>query len=135
MAVFEYRGLLSSSGKLVHGVRDADNAKSLRAVLKREGILLTSAQEELKARSATGAKGGGRALSIFNRVSVSDVAMMTRQLATLVSAGIPLVEAVGALIEQMEKLELKRILTQVVDRLNEGSSLSKALEVHQRVFS
>ena len=61
--------------------------------------------------------------------------MMTRQLATLVSAGIPLVEAVGALIEQMEKLELKRILTQVVDRLNEGSSLSKALEPHNSAFS
>jgi general secretion pathway protein F len=135
MAVFEYRGLLASSGKQVHGVRDADNAKSLRAVLKREGILLTSAQEELKARNAAGAKGGGRALSIFNRVSVADVAMMTRQLATLVSAGIPLVEAVGALIEQMDKLELKRSLTQVVDRLNEGSSLSKALEPHTRAFS
>jgi len=135
MAVFEYRGLLASSGKQVHGVRDADNAKSLRAVLKREGILLTSAQEELKARAVGGAKGGGRALSIFNRVSVADVAMMTRQLATLVSAGIPLVEAVGALIEQMDKLELKRILTQVVDRLNEGSSLSKALEPHTGAFS
>src|SRR5580692_3660680 len=134
MAVFEYRGILAASGKQVHGVRDADNAKVLRAVLKREGILLTSAQEEQKARSGTG-KGGGRSLSIFNRVGVADVAMMTRQLATLVSAGIPLVEAVGALIEQMEKLELKRILTQVVDRLNEGSSLAKALEVHQRVFS
>ena len=54
--------------------------------------------------------------------------MMTRQLATLVAAGIPLVESVSALIEQMEKLELKRVLTQVVDRLNEGASLAKALE-------
>ena len=61
--------------------------------------------------------------------------MMTRQLATLVTAGIPLVEAVGALIEQVERLELKRVLTQVVDRLNEGSSLAKALEPHPRVFS
>ena len=52
--------------------------------------------------------------------------MMTRQLATLVAAGIPLVEAVGALIEQMEKLELKRVLTQIVDRLNEGSVARQA---------
>ncbi|MGH7293451.1 MAG: type II secretion system F family protein [Polyangiaceae bacterium] len=133
MAVFEYRGLLSASGKQVHGVRDADNAKSLRAVLKREGILLTSAQEEQKARS--GARAGGGGITIFNRVSISDVAMMTRQLATLVTAGIPLVEAVGALIEQVEKLELKRVLTQVVDRINEGSSLAKALEPHPNVFS
>jgi general secretion pathway protein F len=132
MAVFEYRGILSTSGKHVHGVRDADNAKSLRAVLKREGILLTNAHEEVKA--SAGKKGDGGGFSLFNRVSLDDVAMMTRQLATLVGAGIPLVESVGALIEQMEKLQLKRVLTQVVDRLNEGSSLAKALEAHPRVF-
>src|SRR5579863_5941106 len=133
MAVFEYRGILAASGKQVHGVRDADNAKVLRATLKREGILLTGAREELKAKV-----GGRKAIeggSLFRRVSVSDVAIATRQLATLVSAGIPLVEAVGALIEQVEKLELKRVLTQVVDRLNEGSSLAKALEPHSHAFS
>jgi general secretion pathway protein F len=134
MAVFEYRGILAASGKQVHGVRDADNAKTLRATLKREGILLTAAHEEVKARAGA-RKGGGGGFSLFNRVSVGDVAMMTRQLATLVNAGIPLVEAVGALIEQVEKLELKRVLTQVVDRLNEGSSLAKALEPHPNVFS
>jgi general secretion pathway protein F len=133
MAVFEYRGIFAASGKQAHGVRDADNAKSLRALLKREGILLTSAREDVKARA--GDRGGQAALSIFRRVSVDDVSMMTRQLATLVAAGIPLVEAVSALIEQMEKLELKRVLTQIVDRLNEGSSLAKALEAHPRVFS
>jgi general secretion pathway protein F len=133
MAVFEYRGILSASGKNVRGVRDADNAKVLRAVLKREGILLTSAQED--ARAKAGRKGGdGGAFSLFDRVSLDDVSMMTRQLATLVNAGIPLVECVGALIEQMEKLALKRVLTQVVDRLNEGSSLAKALEAHPRIF-
>lgn len=133
MAVFEYRGILSASGKNVHGVRDADNAKVLRAVLKREGILLTNAREEVKERAGKKAAAGG--FELFNRVSVDDVAMMTRQLATLVGAGIPLVESVGALIEQMEKLQLKRVLTQVVDRLNEGSALAKALEAHPRVFS
>jgi general secretion pathway protein F len=137
MAVFEYRGIFAASGKAVHGVRDADNAKVLRATLKREGVLLTSAREEVKARAGRGG-GGAKSLdlgSLLRRVSSGDVAMMTRQLATLVNAGIPLVEAVGALTEQVEKLELKRVLTQVVDRLNEGSSLAKALEPHTHVFS
>ncbi len=132
MAVFEYRGIVATSGKQVHGVRDADNPKTLRAALKREGVLLTSAHEEVKARRN---KGGGDGGSLFRRVAPEDVAMTTRQLATLVMAGIPLVESVGALIEQSEKMELKRVLTQVVDRLNEGSSLAKALEVHPHVFS
>jgi general secretion pathway protein F len=132
MAVFEYRGLVAASGKQVHGVRDADNAKVLRAVLRREGVLLTGAQEETKARRAQ-----GRNIDLFafaRRVSVGDVAMMTRQLATLVTAGIPLVEAVAALTEQVEKIELKRVLTQVRDRLNEGTALAKALEPHPKIF-
>ncbi len=133
MAVFEYRGILATSGKHVRGVRDADNGRTLRAVLKREGIRLTSAREEKRARSGSRQAQGGT--SLFRRVSMADVSMMTRQLATLVAAGIPLVEAVGALIEQMDKLELKRVLTQIVDRLNEGSSLASALESHPQVFS
>ena len=132
MAVYEYRGLLVASGKQVHGVRDADNPKVLRATLKREGILLTSAQEDTKAQKAKGGNVDFGAL--LRRVSVADVAMMTRQLATLVTAGIPLVEAVSALTEQVDKLELKRVLTQVRDRLNEGSALGKALEAHPKVF-
>ncbi len=132
MAVFEYRGLVVATGKQVHGVRDADNAKVLRATLKREGVLLTGASEEAKAtRGSRNAQGG----SLFARVSVGDVAMMTRQLATLVLAGIPLVEAVSALTEQVDKIELKRVLTQVRDRLNEGTALAKALEPHPKVFS
>lgn len=133
MAVFQYRGILTATGKGVRGVRDADNSKALRGALKREGVLLTSAEEEVEAR--VGGRKANEGGSLFRRVSPGDVAMMTRQLATLVNAGIPLVEAVGALIEQMDKLELKRVLTQVVDRLNEGGSLSKALEPHAHVFS
>jgi general secretion pathway protein F len=132
MAVYEYRGLVVASGKQVHGVRDADNPKVLRATLKREGVLLTSAQEDKKAQTD---KGGRLDLgALFRRVSVADVAMMTRQLATLVTAGIPLVECVSALTEQVDKMELKRVLTQVRDRLNEGSSLAKSLEPHPDVF-
>jgi general secretion pathway protein F len=133
MAVFEYTGLVVASGKRVRGVRDADNPKVLRASLKREGILITSAQEEARAK-----KGQSRSLDIgayFNRANLADVAMMTRQLATLVGAGIPLVESVTALTEQVEKDDLKRVLTQVRDRLNEGSSLAKAFEPHTKIFS
>lgn len=132
MAVFEYRGLVVATGKQVHGVRDADNAKVLRAVLKREGVLLTGATEDTK-RTAAQVRAAG--FTLFRGVSQSDISMMTRQLATLVNAGIPLVEAVAALTDQVEKMELKRVLTAVRDRLNEGSSLSKALEPHPKVFS
>ncbi|MDB4943385.1 MAG: ral secretion pathway protein [Labilithrix sp.] len=131
MAVFVYRGLLAATGKQVSGVRDADNPKVLRTALKREGILLTEATEE------KGKKEGGRAINFgafFNRVSTSDVAMMTRQLATLVGAGIPLVESVSALTEQVEKDQLKKVLANVRDDLNEGTSLAKSIEPHGDIF-
>lgn len=131
MAVFVYSGLTVATGKKVSGVRDADNPKILRAQLKREGVLLTQATEETR-----GVK-GGRSINIgafFNRVSVGDVAMLTRQLATLVGAGIPLVDSVSALIEQVEKEELAKVLAQIRDRLNEGTALAKALEPHPHIF-
>src|SRR5262245_58303040 len=131
MAVFVYSGLAIASGKKVTGVRDADNAKTLRAILKREGILLTEASEEKRTAKR------GRSINLgafFNRVSVGDVAMLTRQLATLVGAGIPLVEAVSALIEQVEKEELQKTLALIRDRLNEGTSLAKALEPYGHIF-
>lgn len=133
MGVFEYRGVMVATGKQVKGIRDADNPKALRTQLKREGVLLTEAQEGKQA-AADGSKKLDF-LAIFRRISVSDLATMTRQLATLVRAGIPLVESVSALSEQTEKVEFLRILTQVRDRLNEGISLAKALEEHPKVFT
>jgi general secretion pathway protein F len=133
MAVFEYRGLLVATGKPTKGVRDAENAKALRSALKREGVMLTEAHEGSSAAGTAQAK-RAELLAMFRRVSVSDVATMTRQLSTLVGAGIPLVEAVSALSEQTEKIELLRILTQVRDKLNEGTSFAKALEEHPKAF-
>src|ERR1700742_2120164 len=107
MAVFVYTGLAISNGKKVTGVRGADNPKRLRPALKREAALLTEASEEKRGKKR------GRSIdfgAFFRRISVGDVAMLTRQLATLVGAGIPLVESVSALTEQVEKDELKRVL-------------------------
>jgi general secretion pathway protein F len=101
-------------------------------VLKREGVVLTEAHEG-RAHAASESKKLDM-FAMFRRVTISDIATMTRQLATLVGAGIPLVEAVSALSEQVEKIELLRILTQVRDKLNEGTALAKALEEHNKVF-
>ncbi len=130
MPVFEYKGVNVFTGKPVAGIKDADNPKVLRTLLKREGILLTSAKEELLEKVGSAGSGG-----LFGGVSLAEVAVTTRQLATLVGAGIPLVEAVSALIDQSEKVQLKKVLTSVRDRLNEGWALARALEPHPRVFS
>lgn len=132
MAVFEYRGILVATGKPVKGVRDAENAKVLRANLRKDGVLLTVATEGKAAEEK--AKRNIKIFEILNRPSTSDVAVLTRQLATLIGAGIPLFESLNALIEQVENEQLKRALTQVREQVREGTSFAKALEAHPLVF-
>lgn len=133
MAVFEYRGILVSTGKQVKGVRDAENAKALRTVLRKDGILLTTATEENSA-AAIKKKKQGSLLAFARRPSLNDVAVTTRQLATLIKAGIPLFESLTALIDQTENEALKRALTQVREQIREGTSFAKALEAHPSIF-
>ncbi|MET0592173.1 MAG: type II secretion system F family protein, partial [Polyangiaceae bacterium] len=132
MAVFEFRGVVAATGKPVRGVRDAENAKILRSALRRDGIMLTQAHEE-----AAGKAKKSREIDlfrVFRRVGAADIAVLTRQLATLVRAGIPLVDSIAALVDQVEKEELKRVLTVVREKLNEGTSFAKALEQHPKAF-
>lgn len=132
MPVFQYKAL-NAAGKPVQGLREADSAKTLRATLRREGVFLTDVlgEQETKAQQA-------REVSVrrwvVGRVSTEDLAIATRQLAVLVHAGIPLVEALTALVEQVDKEKLKRILGDVKQRVNEGSTLADALGAHPRVF-
>jgi general secretion pathway protein F len=132
VAVFEFRGVQVQSGKPVKGYRDAENAKALRAVLRREGVLLTQATEESEREKREKRKVDP--FAFLKRPSGSDVAVMTRQLATLVRAGVPLVESIQALTEQVENEQLGRILTAVRENLNEGTSFAKSLEMHPKVF-
>lgn len=132
MAVFEYKGILVATGKPVKGVRDAENAKALRAALRKDGIMLTGATEEQAAKAK--AKRDLKLFAFASRPSSSDIAVMTRQLATLIGAGIPLFESLNALIEQVEKESLKKVLTQVREQVREGTSFAKALEGHPSVF-
>jgi general secretion pathway protein F len=132
VAVFEYRGILVTTGKAVKGVRDAENAKSLRVALRRDGILLTTATEEQAHAART--KRDIKLFAFASRPSTNDVAVMTRQLATLIRAGIPLFESLSALIDQTEKESLKRALTQIREQVREGIAFAKALEAHPSIF-
>lgn len=146
MPVFEYKGL-DGAGKTVSGMKEADSPKTLRSALRRDGIFLTDvlgqADGTIKGGPKTGKSGGaGAALSgdinlrrlARGRVNTDDVAIMTRQLATLLKAGVALVEALAAMVDQVEKEQLKRIVSEVKQNVNEGKSLADALQVHVKVF-
>lgn len=138
MPVFEFKGF-DAAGKAIKGVRDADSAKGLRALLKREGVLATEVNESGGEGTSKGGKGkaSGGVLgkevnfSFLQRVSAEDIGITTRQLATLLQAGVPMVDSLNALIDQTDNAALKRILSQVKTQVNEGMSLADALAKHK----
>ena len=148
MPVFEYKGF-DAAGKSVKGLRDADSIKALRASLKKEGVLATDVNQSGKGGDKSGSgrssskKGASRNeekrglldrqidLSFLSRVSTEDLALATRQLATLLQAGVPMVDSLTALIDQTEEKGLKRILSQVKTEVNEGISLGDAMARHR----
>ena len=132
MPVFAYKAL-DQSGKSVEGLKEADSPRTLRTVLRRDGLFLTDVTGEKQSKAASPEVNVRR--WVGGRVKADDVAVATRQLAVLVNAGIPLVEALTALVEQVEHERLKRVLSAVKQRVNEGSSLAEALAQHPKAFS
>lgn len=136
MPVYAYKGL-NTKGRNVGGIIDADSPKGARQKLRRTGVYPIDLTEQ---RSEQGAVSGRWSLSVdvstwFERVSPQDLSLLTRQLATLVGAGLPLVECLNALIEQVDSARQKRILSQVREKVVEGGTLADALKAHPRVFN
>lgn len=133
MPVFEYKAL-DQSGKAIEGLKEADSPKTLRSVLRRDGVYLTEVLGQREAAAAARRDVSVRRLA-GRRISAEDVAITTRQLAVLVGAGIPLVEALGALIDQVDHERMKRVVSDVRQRVNEGASLADAMALHPKAFS
>ncbi len=145
MPVYAFKGF-DAKGKAQNGLRDADNVRGLRLILKRDGIMLTDAKEaSLRAKQAAQTAGIGllallsptTALKAWQERETGDrmqVAALTRQLGTLLKAGVPLAEGLGALVDQIERPGLKRVIADVKTQVNEGSSLGDAMGRHPKVF-
>jgi len=135
MPVFSYRAL-DTRGRATSGVIDADSVSAAREKLKKMGFFPTNLSQE-RTKQAKKIKLLGREVvlsEVLGRVKLTDIAISTSQIATLLSSGIPLVQALTAATEQTDSLPLKKVLTQVRDKVNEGSSLANALREHPKVF-
>jgi general secretion pathway protein F len=135
MPVYAYRGL-NEAGRSVGGIIDADNPKGARLKLRRSGVFPTEVTEQAADRpQVVAARPAFDVRAVFERVSPQDLALMTRQLATLVGAGLPLIDCLGALIEQVDSPRQKRILSQVREHVVGGGTLADGLKVHPGVFT
>ena len=127
MPVYNYKAI-NDKGESVKGVISAESVKIASDRLRKGGIYLSSIKE------ASGSRRSSVSLP-WNRVSISELAVMTRQFSTLISSGLPLETSLVALYEQTDDQKLKEILSQVRSRVSEGSSLHAALEEHKGAFS
>ncbi len=129
MPLFEY-AVLDGKGKRKTGFVEASSAQSAREKLRRDGLFIVSLSS-----AAEGSQESVRlTLPLFRRISRSDLASMTRQLSTLLRAGLPLIQALEALVEQMEKPSIRKTLSGVRNLVNEGSSFHEALAEYPTVF-
>ena len=128
MAVFKYK-TYDSAGKITSGVLDADNYRQALSKLKSRGLYPFELVEETPAGKKGEKYAGGQ-----GRVKAAEITVFTRQLASLVTSGMPLVEALTALSEQAANAVLKRIIVDVKERVSSGSSFSDALSIYDRSF-
>ncbi|MCC6797658.1 MAG: type II secretion system inner membrane protein GspF [Candidatus Hydrogenedentes bacterium] len=133
MGVFEYEAM-AKSGKNVRGVIDADTAAAARRKLREQDLYPTKLSQS-NAKTTAGAHAPEERGTLTARVSQRDLSLMTRQLAVLLQAGMPLVESLGALMDQTANPRLRKVIFAVRDKVNEGVTLGDALSAHKRIFS
>src|SRR3990167_7738056 len=119
MPFFDYTAVTSEQ-KQVQGVVDAATLDAAMSTLTDKGLLVVS----LKARAEP--RGLGSELGIFNRVKVKDVVIFSRQLSVMVSATLPVVQALRILTKQIDNVSLKIIVSEVADAVDGGARLSDA---------
>lgn len=125
MASFVWQGI-SLSGKRVSGVVEADSKADVLKNLRKQKIRITLVQEQT-------AKPG--LLSRKKRIRVKDLALFTRQFATMISAGLPLIQCLEVLTQQMDNPELRVVVRRVTQRIEGGATLNEALRDHPGVFN
>ena len=128
MGAFEYTAL-DTSGKERKGILEGDTPRHIRQQL-RERQLLPVTVNEVAAREAS----RQQSFAFLRRVSAADLTLLTRQLATLVRAGLPLEEALLAVSQQSEKPRVQSILLGVRSKVMEGHTLADGLAEFRRVF-
>lgn len=134
MPIFEYSAL-NAKGKSVSDIIDAESVSAARQKLRAAQIYPVSIREVHDSQSPqTGFL--EKLLPAFgSRVRPGELAIMTRQLATLLQAGFPLVSAIYTLIPQTRSRVLKRMLSQIKDAIEEGSGFAEALSEYPETFS
>lgn len=129
MGAYEYQAV-DGAGKQRRGVLEGDTARQVRQKLREQGWVPLEVSE--LARQETSDK---RVFTLGGGASAQEVAMITRQLATLVGSGLPLEESLQAVAQQTDRPRLRRMMTAVRAKVMEGHTLADGMAGFPRVFS
>lgn len=130
MAAFAYKAI-NAKGKNTSGVLEGDNARQIRQQLREKGLVPMEVEQVVE--KSSGSSSGG--FQLFKpRISASDLALLTRQLATLIESALPIEEALLAVAEQSEKTRQKNMMMAVRSKVVEGHTLADALAEFPSVF-
>ena len=126
MALYTYRAL-DKQGEIIQDKLEGSGTMAVAHELRQQGLLVIDVKEQ--------SVGQKDILEPFKRIKLSDLVVFSRQLATMINAGLPIVRALYVLSEQTENPKLKDVVVVVRKDVEAGSSLSQALEKHPEVFS
>ena len=133
MPVYEYTAL-DIKGKTISGIIDADSSRTARQKLRTSKIFPVSIKEVHDTSTIKTTKSFSLK-DTYSRVRPYEVSMMTKQLATLLGAGLPLVSAMDALISQIRSQAFKKMLAKIKDSIVEGNSFARSLSLFPGTFS
>jgi general secretion pathway protein F len=134
MPAYNYSAI-DSKGREKNGVLEGDSAKHIRQLLREKNLTPLSvgdSSQQLRHQQSTGADAN---TAVFKgSISNNDLALITRQIATLTSSGTTIADALDAVGRQSEKPKIKALLISVRSRVREGHSLAKSLSIYPKVF-
>jgi len=131
MPIYEYKAL-DGAGKATTGILNADSPAEARNRLRKDRVFVTEIHQ---IRASEKRKLEFALPKFLRRRRVGDISLVTRQLATLLAAGIPLTESLTALIEQSQNPEMEKLFRDIREKVTQGASLGEALGHHPAVFT
>lgn len=135
MPTYKYKAT-NDAGKTVKGILTAGSEEELESALENQSLYLISAKETSKrAAFAEGGAPGGRGKIVRIRVKRADLLSFTMHLATIIGAGIPILQGLDDMIEETENPHFKRVIRGIRNQIEEGSSISEAFGQHPEAFS
>jgi len=132
MPIYVYKAR-NMSGAVVTGTIEAESQRTVILRLKQQHLMVISAEEE-KPNPLMNAL-NKISISIRRRVGLKDLVLFSRQLSTLINAGIPIVQCLNVLIDQVENKNFKNIIMVIREDIEKGASITMAMSKHPWVFN